>query len=256
MSVRSDLVPAELRAAWVDAGHTPGVDLRTLFDEQAKRHPDKVAVVDDEKSTTYAEIGEMADRIAGLLQRVGDRPGRRRGHPAAQHRRGLRRRPGRGHRGGDLPRLPRPLPPQRGAVAAEPAPGPWPACSPAPAGLRLRRHDGRPPARPPGAAAPGGARRAGRRLRLHRRPPGRRRAAPAPPGRGGRPPRPGPDHRHLRAPRRRPRWCCTPTPPSAAASPRCSARSGPTTTPASCSSRRCRRGSARWAPTPPWPASG
>jgi acyl-CoA synthetase (AMP-forming)/AMP-acid ligase II len=67
VSVRSDLVPAELRAAWVDAGHTPGVDLRTLFDEQAKRHPDKVAVVDDQKATTYAEIGEMADRIAGLL---------------------------------------------------------------------------------------------------------------------------------------------------------------------------------------------
>ena len=62
-----DLVPAELRAAWVDAGHTPGVDLRTLFDEQVKRHPDKVAVVDDEQSTTYAELGEMADRIAGLL---------------------------------------------------------------------------------------------------------------------------------------------------------------------------------------------
>lgn len=67
MTVRPDLVPAELRAAWVDAGHTPGVDLRTLFDGQVKRHPDKVAVVDDEKSTTYAQLGEMADRIAGLL---------------------------------------------------------------------------------------------------------------------------------------------------------------------------------------------
>jgi non-ribosomal peptide synthetase component E (peptide arylation enzyme) len=67
VSVRPDLVPAELRAAWVDAGHTPGVDLRTLFDEQVKRHPDKVAVIDDEKSTTYAELAEMADRIAGLL---------------------------------------------------------------------------------------------------------------------------------------------------------------------------------------------
>ena len=67
MSNRPDLVPAELRAAWVEAGYTPGVDLRTLFDEQVKRHPDTVAVVDDEKSTTYAELGEMADRIAGLL---------------------------------------------------------------------------------------------------------------------------------------------------------------------------------------------
>ncbi len=71
MSDRPDLVPAELRAAWVEAGHTPGVDLRTLFDEQVKRHPDKVAVVDDQKSTTYAEVGEMADRIAGLLQEWG-----------------------------------------------------------------------------------------------------------------------------------------------------------------------------------------
>ncbi len=62
-----DLVPSELRAAWVDAGHTPGVDLRTLFDERVKRHPDKVAVVDDDKSTTYAELAEMADRITGLL---------------------------------------------------------------------------------------------------------------------------------------------------------------------------------------------
>ena len=72
---RPDLVPAELRTAWVDAGHTPGVDLRTLFDEQVKRHPDKVAVIDDEKSTTYAELGEMADRIAGLLHGWGIRPG-------------------------------------------------------------------------------------------------------------------------------------------------------------------------------------
>jgi acyl-CoA synthetase (AMP-forming)/AMP-acid ligase II len=67
MHHRPDLVPAELRAAWVDAGYTPGVDLRTLFEEQVKRHPDKVAVIDDQKSTTYAEISEMADRIAGLL---------------------------------------------------------------------------------------------------------------------------------------------------------------------------------------------
>jgi non-ribosomal peptide synthetase component E (peptide arylation enzyme) len=71
VSDRPDLVPAELRAAWVDAGHTPGVDLRTLFEEQAARHPDKVAVIDDNKSTTYAEIGAMADRIAGLLTEWG-----------------------------------------------------------------------------------------------------------------------------------------------------------------------------------------
>jgi acyl-CoA synthetase (AMP-forming)/AMP-acid ligase II len=75
MTNRPDLVPAELRAAWVDAGHTPGVGLRTLFDGQVKRHPDKVAVIDDEKSTTYAELAEMADRIAGLLHGWGIQPG-------------------------------------------------------------------------------------------------------------------------------------------------------------------------------------
>ena len=75
MADRPDLVPAELRTAWVNAGHTPGVDLRTLFDEQVKRHPDKVAVIDDQKSTTYAELSEMADRIAGLLQGWGIQPG-------------------------------------------------------------------------------------------------------------------------------------------------------------------------------------
>src|SRR5207237_7318932 len=67
MSVRPKLVPAAVREAGVDAGPTPGVGLRTLFEGQGARHPDKVAVIDDEKSTTYAEIGAMADRIAGLL---------------------------------------------------------------------------------------------------------------------------------------------------------------------------------------------
>jgi acyl-CoA synthetase (AMP-forming)/AMP-acid ligase II len=67
MSNRPDLVAAELRAAWVEAGYTPGVHLRSLFDEQVKRHPHKVAVIDDDKSATYAEVAEMADRIAGLL---------------------------------------------------------------------------------------------------------------------------------------------------------------------------------------------
>jgi acyl-CoA synthetase len=75
VSLRPDLVPAELRAAWVDAGYAPGVDLRTLFEEQVVRHPDKVAVIDDEKSTSYAEIGAMANRIAGLLQEWGVGPG-------------------------------------------------------------------------------------------------------------------------------------------------------------------------------------
>ncbi|HVW34429.1 MAG TPA: AMP-binding protein [Acidimicrobiia bacterium] len=75
MAHRPDLVPAELRAAWVAAGHTPGVDLRTLFDGQVARHPDKTAVIDDDKSTTYAELADMSDRIAGLLTDWGIGPG-------------------------------------------------------------------------------------------------------------------------------------------------------------------------------------
>ncbi|HEY3239507.1 MAG TPA: AMP-binding protein, partial [Acidimicrobiia bacterium] len=66
-----DLVPAELRAQWVADGHCPGVDLMTLFSRQVERHPDRVALVDDEGSVTYAELAAEARRIGAYLHQAG-----------------------------------------------------------------------------------------------------------------------------------------------------------------------------------------
>jgi non-ribosomal peptide synthetase component E (peptide arylation enzyme) len=66
-----DLVPAELRAQWVTDGHCPGVDLMTLFSRQVERHPDRVALVDDEGSVTYAELAAEARRIGAYLHQAG-----------------------------------------------------------------------------------------------------------------------------------------------------------------------------------------
>src|SRR5581483_2508053 len=162
MTDRRDLVPAELRAAWVDAGATPGVDLRTLFDQQVERHPDKVAVVDDDKSTTYAEV---AERIAGLLA-------------------------GWGIGRGDVVALQ--LPNIAEACAADLAvAGAGAICLPYP--VLYRHNEVRSLLARSGAVACLVA----RRLRLHRRAPPGSRPAAAPAGGGRRPPRPGPHPRHV-----------------------------------------------------------
>ena len=71
----TDLVPAELRAQWVADGHCPGVDLMTLFSQQVERHPDQVAVIDDDGSVTYAELAAEARRIGAYLHQAGVGPG-------------------------------------------------------------------------------------------------------------------------------------------------------------------------------------
>ncbi|MGH8975890.1 MAG: AMP-binding protein, partial [Acidimicrobiia bacterium] len=71
----TDLVPAELRAQWADDGHCPGVDLMTLFSRQVERHPDQVAVLDDEGSVTYAELAAEVRRIGAYLHQAGVGPG-------------------------------------------------------------------------------------------------------------------------------------------------------------------------------------
>ncbi|MGH9040856.1 MAG: class I adenylate-forming enzyme family protein [Acidimicrobiia bacterium] len=71
----TDLVPAELRAQWVADGHCPGVDLMTLFSQQVDRHPDRVALVDDHGSVTYAELAAEARRIGAYLHQAGVGPG-------------------------------------------------------------------------------------------------------------------------------------------------------------------------------------
>lgn len=66
-----DLIPAELRAKWVVDGYCPGIDLMTLFEDRVAQHPDKVAVIDDAGSITYAELAAEARRIGAFLHREG-----------------------------------------------------------------------------------------------------------------------------------------------------------------------------------------
>ena len=66
-----DMVPAQLRAQWVADGHCPGLDLMTLFQERVAQHPDKVAVVDDAGSVTYADLAAEARRIGAFLHEQG-----------------------------------------------------------------------------------------------------------------------------------------------------------------------------------------
>ena len=70
-----DLVPAELRAKRVVDGYCPGLDLMTLFEERMACHPDKLVVIDDAGSVTYAELAAEArilrERVAATLASAG-----------------------------------------------------------------------------------------------------------------------------------------------------------------------------------------
>ena len=70
-----DLVPSALRAWWRYAGFYPNRDLYALFTENAQRHPDRVAVIDDDGETTYAGLAVRAARLAGAFEQAGIRPG-------------------------------------------------------------------------------------------------------------------------------------------------------------------------------------
>ncbi|MFJ8690919.1 class I adenylate-forming enzyme family protein [Micromonospora wenchangensis] len=74
MPVR-DLVPAALRDWWARAGHYPGRTLYQLFCEHAAAHPDRVAVIDDDGETTYAQLQAATLRLAGALRHDGVAPG-------------------------------------------------------------------------------------------------------------------------------------------------------------------------------------
>lgn len=69
-----DLVPEALRCWWRHIGHYPGRDLFTLFDEHARAHPLREAVVDDEGVHTYRKLHDAALRLAGWLAEQGLRP--------------------------------------------------------------------------------------------------------------------------------------------------------------------------------------
>jgi acyl-CoA synthetase (AMP-forming)/AMP-acid ligase II len=55
----------------------PLVPLAALFERSYERHADRVAVVDDERSDTYAELGERARRLAAALFELGAKRGDR-----------------------------------------------------------------------------------------------------------------------------------------------------------------------------------
>ncbi|MFK0244161.1 class I adenylate-forming enzyme family protein [Amycolatopsis azurea] len=69
--VYRDLVPSAVRAGW----SYPDRDLYTLFARHCVDQPDKVAVIDADGELTYAELDDMARRLAAGLGRLGIEPG-------------------------------------------------------------------------------------------------------------------------------------------------------------------------------------
>ncbi|MFM9368613.1 class I adenylate-forming enzyme family protein [Streptomyces sp. Da 82-17] len=66
-----DLVPAELRRAWVAEGHCPGRDLYSLFSDHVHAHPTRTAVADPYGSLDYAELDAEVRHIAARLAEHG-----------------------------------------------------------------------------------------------------------------------------------------------------------------------------------------
>ncbi|ATY16466.1 pentalenene synthase [Amycolatopsis sp. AA4] len=66
-----DLVPAEVRGSWT----YPDRDLYTLFSRHRVDQPDKAAVVDADGELSYAELDDLARRLATGLGRLGVEPG-------------------------------------------------------------------------------------------------------------------------------------------------------------------------------------
>ena len=54
-------------------------NLGYFFDDSVRRYPNKVAIIDlhggRERQVTYAQLDERSDRVAGLVQSLGVKPG-------------------------------------------------------------------------------------------------------------------------------------------------------------------------------------
>ncbi|MGW6443357.1 class I adenylate-forming enzyme family protein [Lentzea sp. NPDC055074] len=70
-----DLVPAALRHEWAERGHYPDRDIYDLFAVRVFLHPLRAAVIDDEGELTYAQLNELALRMAANLDERGVRQG-------------------------------------------------------------------------------------------------------------------------------------------------------------------------------------
>jgi len=66
-----DLVPAEVRAQWIRNGIYPNKSLFALFCEQARKNPDKAAVVSLDHTITYGELQHKIACLAASLRDFG-----------------------------------------------------------------------------------------------------------------------------------------------------------------------------------------
>ena len=66
-----DLVPEQLRRAWVTRGLCPGQDIHRSFTDQVDAHPDRQAVIDDDGPITYAELDRAVSATAAGLRAAG-----------------------------------------------------------------------------------------------------------------------------------------------------------------------------------------
>lgn len=73
--VLRDLVPAELRRRWVEQGYCPDQDLYTLFRAQARKHPQRTAVVDSQGTVRYGDLEARVRAVAAILADAGLGPG-------------------------------------------------------------------------------------------------------------------------------------------------------------------------------------
>ncbi|QUH02728.1 (2,3-dihydroxybenzoyl)adenylate synthase [Saccharopolyspora erythraea] len=63
--------PAEFAERYRAAGHWRGETFGRMLRDRANAHPDRVAIVDGDRGTTYGELDERADRLAAGLRRLG-----------------------------------------------------------------------------------------------------------------------------------------------------------------------------------------
>ncbi|MGH1427164.1 MAG: class I adenylate-forming enzyme family protein [Arenicella sp.] len=66
-----DLLPRELRQQWVQDGTYPNQSVYSLFRNHAKAHPSKPAILALDKTVTYGELLDKANRLANSLQKMG-----------------------------------------------------------------------------------------------------------------------------------------------------------------------------------------
>lgn len=69
--VLRDLVPAELRARWVEQGHCPDRDLYSLFHAHVLARPTRPAVIDGQGTLDYVHLDLRVRRVASALAALG-----------------------------------------------------------------------------------------------------------------------------------------------------------------------------------------